>query len=275
MNDSIPLLDVCSIMKQFKKKSTIVEALKPLSFTVSKGEILGVVGESGSGKSTLLRLLTRLDSPTGGQINLYGKDIVKLHGKDTQDVYRNIQMIFQNPAGSFNPRRKLRSSIIENMQRLLPYASKAEHNLEIDRLLERVGISVDLADRYPHNLSGGQCQRVAIARALSTKPRILLCDEITSALDVSAQARVIKLLLEFNKELGVAIIFVSHDLSLACNFCENVMVLYRGSCVESGNSGKIVNDPNHVYTKELLASVIDPIDFLERKRSILHAGSIS
>lgn len=262
-----PLLEVLEVSKKFSKKNRVVDALKSCSFTLSHGEILGIIGESGSGKSTILKILSKLEQPTSGKVKLFGREISHLHGKSTKYVYQNIQMIFQNPIGSFNPRKKMRSSILENMKNLCPSLSFSERNRRIDTLLEKVGINPDLADRYPHNLSGGQCQRIAIARALSVQPKVLLCDEITSALDVLAQARVIRLLLNFSQEFDISIIFVSHDLSLTCNFCKNVMVMYQGNCVENGEANDLFKNPKHWYTKQLIEASLDPIVYLEQKNS--------
>ncbi|ABR48210.1 ABC transporter related [Alkaliphilus metalliredigens QYMF] len=268
MNSSVPFLEVCGITKTFKQKNNTVEALKPISFKLQEAEILAIIGESGSGKSTLLKLLTGLERTTNGTVNLLGKDITRLRGKGSKHIYQNMQMIFQNPVASFNPRRKLRSSIIENMRQLRPSLSSVECTYEIDRLLEKVGIPSNLADRYPQHLSGGQCQRIAIARALSIQPKILLCDEITSALDVLVQAQVMDLLRELSRDLGIAIVFVSHDLSLTCNFCERVIVMHQGYCVETGSTNEIIDNPKHTYTKQLLAASIDPITSLETERVI-------
>jgi len=269
MSNTEVLLEVSEIAKRFHQKNDVVDALKPLSFSLSQRENLGIIGESGSGKSTLLKLLIGLISPTSGQVKLLGNDITGLRGKSARDIYRNMQMVFQNPSGSFNPRKKLRSSILENMRQLCPVSSTAEYDYEIDRFLEKVGISPELADRYPHNLSGGQCQRIAIVRALLVKPKILLCDEITSALDVIAQARVIDLLLEMGRELEIAILFVTHDLSLASNFCENMIVLHQGGCVEAGNTSELICNPIHSYTKQLIKSFIEPLTSLEQKNTVL------
>lgn len=265
MNSPEPLLKVQGISKTFKRNKHTVAALKPTTLQLFEGEILGVIGESGSGKSTLLKLLTGLEQPTDGNVQLLGRDITHLRGKGAEYIYQNIQMVFQNPIASFNPRRKLRTSILENMRRLRPSMSLKACNQEIDKLLERVKILPGLADRYPHHLSGGQCQRIAIARALSIQPKILLCDEITSALDVLVQAEVIQLLQELNRELGVTIIFVSHDLSLTCNFCERVMVMYQGQCIEHGMAQALVKDPKEAYTRTLMAMSKDLVTILTRE----------
>lgn len=259
------ILEVKHLSKNYEKKDRLVDALKPIDFSLSKGQIMGLIGESGSGKSTILKLLTGLEKPTAGKIWLLGKEITNLTGKDAIYIYQHVQMIFQNPITSFNPRKKLSISLLENMQQLCQSLSFSEQKQRMDELLTMVGISKELTDRYPHQLSGGQCQRLAIARALSVRPKVLLCDEVTSALDVSAQARVIHLLSTLNKELGIAIIFVSHDLSLASSFCHYIMVLRQGECIESGETKEIFYQPKQLYTKQLLQAVIDPETYLNSK----------
>lgn len=265
MITSQTLLKVEGISKTFIRKDASVAALKSTTFQLRKGELLGVIGESGSGKSTLLKLLTGIEVPTAGRVTLLGRDITQLQGSNAQYIYQNIQMVFQHPGASFNPRQKMRTSIIENMKRLRPTMTKTACNQEIDSLLKRVKILPELVDRYPHQLSGGQCQRIAIARALSVKPQILLCDEVTSALDVLVQAQVIELLQELNKELGIAIVFVSHDLSLTCKFCKQVMVMYQGQCIERGRVKTVIEEPKEAYTKNLLGLSSDLATALARR----------
>lgn len=262
MCNQVPLLEVRGLSKKYKGNDRVVEALKPINFELQKGKILGVIGESGSGKSTLLKLLTALEQPTSGHAYLLGKKITGVSGRGSKHLYRHMQMVFQNPIASFNPRKKMRSSILENMRRLKPECSKNDCNMEIDRLIERVGLSTSLLERYPHSLSGGQCQRIAIARALTIQPKLLLCDEITSALDVVVQAQVIELIEELNKELGIGIVFVSHDLSLTCNLCDEIMVMHQGTCVENGQTNEILNNATKRYTQSLLAASRNQVERL-------------
>lgn len=265
MIGSESLLNVEGVSKTFMRKKKCIVALKSTTFQLEKGEILGVIGESGCGKSTLLKILTGLERPIDGRVMLLNRDITQLRGSGAQFIYRNIQMVFQHPEASFNPRRKMRTSILENMKRLRPSMTKEACNQEIEALLKRVKISPELIDRYPHQLSGGQCQRVAIVRALSVKPQILLCDEITSGLDVLVQDQVIEVLQELNKEFGITIVFVSHDLSLTCNFCKRVMVMYQGRCVECGTVDSIAREPKEAYTKTLLGASSDLATVLARR----------
>lgn len=271
MSDLMPLLEVNCISKKYYKKNLISDALKPCTFSLNEGEILGIIGESGSGKSTLLKILSGLENPTSGYAKLAGKEITNsktgFNNKNRKNIYKNLQMIFQNPIGSFNPREKVRHSIFENITNLCPNLSLSEKKYRIDSLLEKVEIEPELTDRYPHKLSGGQCQRIAIARALSVEPKILLCDEATSALDVLTQNRVIELLLEFSKELNIAIIFVSHDLSLSYNFCKKVMVMKNGICVESGEISEVFNRPKNSYTQKLISASIDPVTYIGKNKN--------
>lgn len=259
------LLKVESISKTFKSNKGAVAALKPTSIELHHGEILGIIGESGSGKSTLLKLLAGIEQTQTGYIRLLGNDITHLNRKESKYIYQQMQMVFQNAVASFNPRQKIRKTILENMKCLRPSLSLKECNEELDQLLERVSVSPELVNRYPHQLSGGQCQRIAIARALVIQPKILLCDEITSALDVLVQADVIELLKKLNKELGITIIFVSHGLSLTCKFCTRVMVMKSGECVEEGTAEKIAKVPEVAYTKTLMNSSKDLLTIIERR----------
>lgn len=265
------LLEVKNLSKRFEQKNQLVDALKPIDFSLSEGQILGLIGESGSGKSTILKLLAGLEKPSSGTIRLLGKEITNLKGKSARYIYQHLQMIFQNPVGSFNPRKKISTSLTENIRQLCPSLSTSDQHQRIDELLTLVGISKELTERYPHRLSGGQCQRIAIARALSVHPQILLCDEVTSALDVSAQARVIHLLSHLNRQLGIAVIFVSHDLSLAGSFCHQIIVLRQGECLEFGETDEIFCRPKQQYTKQLLKAVVDPVTYLHSKNSSIHS----
>lgn len=269
MDYSNPLIQVKGLSKNYKKNKRSHMALKDMNFQLFEGEILGVIGESGSGKSTLLKLLTGLELPTEGSLKLYNRELVTLKGTERRYIYEHMQMIFQNPMGSFNPRRRVRASILENMRSMRPNLSLEACNQAINKLLARVHIKAELADQYPSKLSGGQCQRMAIARALAVQPKILLCDEITSALDVLVQAEVMNLLQELNKELGITIIFVSHDLSLTCNFCHRVMVMYKGTCIEEGQADRIINNPKEAYTKDLLSGSKDIASSLKSREDRL------
>ncbi|MDO5294153.1 MAG: ABC transporter ATP-binding protein [bacterium] len=249
------LLELNGVNKVYFEKEEPFFALNHLQLSVRQGEILGVVGESGSGKSTLLKVVAGLQSPTDGSIYWKGKEIT--NKKRTKEDYREIQMIFQNARESLNPRRKIRDTFGETIKNLQGIKKKSERDKIIDHWMERVGLPKDLADRYPSQLSGGQCQRVAIARAIAVKPKLLLCDEITSALDVSVQEEVVRLLMKLVKEEQITMIFVTHDLSLVSNISETIMVMQGGNCVEYGSTHQVICHSKHSYTKRLLDAVID------------------
>ena len=246
------VLEVQHISKNYKRNGRGVEAVADVSLSLRPGEILGIVGESGSGKSTLLRQIACLERADRGRRVLSGTDIT---GRKTRDICGELQMIFQDSTGSFNPRMKIAASIDETLRNLPglrgePVAARREE------LIHMVGMAPELAGRYPFQLSGGQCQRMAIARALAAEPKVILCDEITSALDVSAQAQIVRLLAKLRRELRLALLFVSHDLALASCLCDRLMVMNGGRCVEEGTSQKVVNNPQNEYTRRLINSVL-------------------
>ena len=244
------ILEGRHICKRYKRRGVQVDALTDVSLRLEQGEILGVVGESGSGKSTLLRLISGLEAPDEGTLSLEGKE---LGAKRTKADYRAIQMIFQDAVGSFHPRRKIADSIREAVRNL----SDAREEPDWQTLCAMVQLPLELAERYPRDLSGGQCQRFAIARAMAVHPRILLCDEITSALDVSSQAQILRLLSALHRDKGMSVIFVSHDLAVVRALCDRVMVLYGGRCVEEGPAAEVIQHPREAYTKKLISSVLE------------------
>ena len=216
------------------------KAVDDVSFTLKPGETLGIVGESGSGKSTLAKMITRLTDITEGTLKFEGKDITRLKHNQLKDVYGNIQMVFQNPVGSFDPRRTLGDGIGESLRNR--GMKKADIEKRVAELLEQCGLSSEFAKRYPHEVSGGQCQRAAIARALAIAPRLLICDEITSALDVTVQKEILELLnaLRTRQGRGLSILFICHDISLVQQFCDRVLVMYHGEIVEEGTPDEVV-----------------------------------
>lgn len=229
-------------------------AVDNVSFEVHKGETLGIVGESGSGKSTIAKLLTRLTDATTGEIFIDGKDIGKADKRGMREIYGKIQMVFQNPVGSFDPRRTLGYGIGESLRN--QGMSKAETAKRVRELLEECGLPAEFADRYPHEVSGGQCQRAAIARALAVEPEILICDEATSALDVTVQKQVLELLDQLQKQKGLSYIFICHNLALVQMFCDRVLVLHDGKIVEEGLPDEVIMSPESEYTKLLVESVL-------------------
>lgn len=247
------VLKVKNITKVYNKKDQKYKALDDVSFEAKRGEIFGIVGESGSGKSTLARQITRLENPTEGQIILNGKEITNLKGRELRNIYKDIQMIFQDPLGSFDPRLKIGKSIDELLKnKKIPPEIRKQKIVE---LLNLVGLDEQYIDKYPKELSGGQCQRAAIAKALSTEPSILICDEVTSALDVSIQGQVLSLLKELREKKQMTYLFICHDLALVELLCDRVIVLNKGSVVESGVAKEVINNPKHPYTKLLLSSI--------------------
>ncbi|MDO5134742.1 MAG: ABC transporter ATP-binding protein [Eubacteriales bacterium] len=243
------LLECKNIKKTFARGRMRVEALRGVSLTLEKGCALGIVGESGSGKSTLLRIIAGLERADWGEMTFLGK---RLGPRRTREELREMQMIFQNAAASFNPRLRIYTSIGETMKNLT--GSSPEE--EIRSLALAVGLEPELCSRYPSQLSGGQCQRFAIARAISVRPSLLLCDEITSALDVTTQAQILELLRNMRSEGEMSMIFVSHDLAVVGEICDQILVMRRGEIVEAGESRRLLKNPRHEYTRLLLDSVL-------------------
>lgn len=239
------MIEVKQLSKIYKQGKNRFQAVKEVSFSIEKGEILGLVGESGSGKSTLGKMLMRLIEPTSGQIFLDGREITLNRSKK---LCRRMQMIFQDPSASLNPRMTV-ADIIEEPLKIhgLPSA--------VDHLLDLVGLPKESKRRYPHEFSGGQKQRIGIARALALKPDFLICDEPISALDVSIQAQIVNLLLDLQKELGLTYLFISHDLSMVRYISDRIAVMQAGEIVEWGRTDAIYSDPRHPYTQKLLSSI--------------------
>lgn len=250
------ILEAEHLTKVFTTKGKeVLKAVDDVSFQLESGEILGIVGESGCGKSTLAKLITRLTDLTSGTLIFDGKDITNLSGRELKHFYGKIQMVFQNPLTSFDPRRTLGDGIGESLRNR--GMKKEERNRRITEVLEQAGLFAEFADRYPHEVSGGQCQRAAIARALAVEPAILICDEATSALDVTIQKQIMDLLLELKEKQGLSFIFICHNLALVQMFCDRVLVLYDGKVVESGTTDEIINHPKEEYTKKLIESACE------------------
>jgi len=243
----------------------LVKALAGVSFTLSAGKTLAVVGESGSGKSTLGRLVTMIEEPSGGSLIIDGIDLAKATPQARKRLRKEVQIVFQNPYGSLNPRQTIGAALEEPLIVNSDLSGK-ERVREARAMLARVGLRPEHYDRYPHMFSGGQRQRIAIARSLMTRPRILVLDEPVSALDVSIRAQVLNLLDELQREFELAYLFISHDLSVVKHIADEVMVIYLGSAVELGASATIFRDPRHPYTRALLSAtpVADPAAKKER-----------
>lgn len=252
-----PILKVENLTKVFSRSGQdAFTAVNDISFSLNPGECLGIIGESGSGKTTLVNLITRLLDATEGSILLDGADITHLKGRELRKVYRKMQMVFQTPTDSFDPRRTLGDGIGESLRNI--GMSRKKTREEVERLLGKCGLPADFADRYPHQVSGGQCQRAAIARALAVKPRLLICDEATSSLDVTVQKEILELLNELRSQQGnsLSILFICHDISLVQQFCDRVLVMYHGSIVEEGTPDAVIGNPRHEYTKRLIESIL-------------------
>lgn len=248
------LLEAEHLTKIFLQKGKEpFQAVSDVSFTLASGETLGIVGESGSGKSTLAKMLTRLTDINSGTLKFEGKNITKLKPKELKPIYGKIQMVFQNPTGSFDPRKTLEDGIGESLRNR--GMKKAEIEKRVGELLEQCGLDRAFAKRYPHEVSGGQCQRAAIARALAVQPQILICDEATSALDVTIQKQIMELLVELKEKHGLSFIFICHNLALVQMFCDKVLVLSEGKVVESGTPDDIINHPTDPYTRMLVEAV--------------------
>lgn len=249
-----PILKVFDLSKAFSRKGKPdFYAVDHVSFSLMPGEIMGIVGESGSGKSTIVKLLTRLIDATSGTIVLDGQDITHLTGKALIPVYSKLQMVFQTPTGSFNPRRTLGDGICESLRN--KGISKAECEKKARALLEQCGLPSDFIKRYPHEVSGGQCQRAAIARALMADPQILIFDEATSALDVTVQKQIIELLQDLHKEKQLSYLFICHNLALVQQLCDSVIVLYDGKIAEQGTPDEVICNPQSQYARTLINAV--------------------
>lgn len=248
------ILEAEHLKKVFISGRKTFTAVDDVSFTLRRGQCLGIVGESGSGKSTIAKMITHLTGLTEGKVRLLGKDITNVKGKELRKTYRDIQMVFQMPAESFDPRCTLGDGIGESLRNI--GMSRSETRKKVEELLMRCGLTPEFADRYPHQVSGGQCQRAAIARALAVNPTVLICDEATSALDVTAQKQILELLRELKEKEKLSFLLICHDLALVQAFCDEVLVLYHGQVVEQGIPDEIINYPKEEYTQKLIDSVL-------------------
>lgn len=269
--NAAPLLEVEGLRQYFPVSKTFtVKAVENVSFKVYPGETYGLVGESGSGKSTIGRSIIRLYDPTDGKITFDGIDISGKMNKETKENLRvQMQMIFQDPMASLNPRKKIKDIIGEALDIHHVCKSKEERDKKVEAILNKVGLAKEHADRYPHQFSGGQRQRVGIARALILNPKLVIADECISALDVSIQAQVVNLMKDIQEELGTAYLFIAHDLSMVKYISDRIGVLHLGHLIETGTTDEIFNNPIHPYTKSLLSAIPIPNPELEKSREAI------
>jgi len=240
-------------LARLRGRTRRLAAVSGVDLAVRRGDVLGIVGESGCGKSTLARMILRMETPTAGRITFDGQDITPLSGAALVPVRKRMQMVFQDPGGSLNPRKTVRRVLGESLG--LAGVERERRAEAAAKLLERVGLNADQLDRYPHELSGGQRQRVAIARALAMNPDLIVADEPVSALDVSLQAQIIRLLMQLRDELGLTLVFISHDLALVHHLCNDLVVMQAGRIVERGPPREVLHQPAHPYTRLLLEAI--------------------
>jgi len=280
--DNDPILSVRDLKVHFPipgkglfAKDRPLKAVDGVNFDLFPGETLGVVGESGCGKSTLGRAILQLIAPSGGQVAWLGKNIVGIPHRDMQPLRRDFQIIFQDPLACLNPRMTIGEIIAEPLVTHKPELGKDEIKTRVKRMMARVGLLPQMINRYPHEFSGGQCQRIGIARAMILEPKLIVCDEPVSALDVSIQAQIVNLLQELQREFDLSLIFISHDLSIVRHICHRIMVLYLGNVMELADRDSIYAAPRHPYTKALISAVPIPDPEIERnKERIVLTGDL-
>jgi len=259
-----PILEVEDIEVEFSanqqfsfpwEQKKIIKAVDGVSFSLQEGETMGIVGETGCGKSSLARAIIKMIPIKSGKVFWRGENIISFNKSKTQKIRKEIQMIFQDPLASLNPRMNIGEIISEPLRTHFPEIPSSELKLHVREIMQKVGLLPNLINRYPHEFSGGQCQRIGIARALILKPKLIICDEPVSALDVSIQGQIINLLKSIQNELKLSLIFITHDLSIAKHISDNIMVLYFGKAVEMNSSKEIFSNPLHSYTKKLISSI--------------------
>ena len=258
MAENENILEVKHLKKHFKTASGMLHAVDDVTFSVKRGETLGLVGESGCGKSTIGRLILGLHQATSGEILFEGKDICKMKKNELHDLRKDMQIIFQDPYSSLNPRMSISEIIGEPLLIHKKVANHAELNEQVRKLMDTVGLSSRLENAYPHELDGGRRQRVGIARALSLTPKFIVCDEPVSSLDVSIQAQVLNLLKNLQEEYGLTYLFITHDLSVVKYFSNNIAVMYLGQLVETATSDELFHHTLHPYSKALLSAIPEP-----------------
>ena len=258
----VPLLEVRNLKVWFPIRTGVfrrhtddVKAVDGVSFSIERGTTVGLVGESGSGKTTIGRTLLKLNPATSGEVLLEGRDVLPLSEREFRPYRRKMQMIFQDPFGSLNPRLSIFQIVGEALEIHFPEMSREDRRARVAELMKQVGLKPEMMERYPHEFSGGQRQRIGIARALAVKPKFIVCDEPVSALDVSVQAQIVNLLQDLQEELKLTYLFIAHDLAVVEHISDQVLVMYRGKIVENASAEAIYENPQHEYTKRLLAAV--------------------
>ena len=246
-----------------------LQAVNNVSFNLSSGETLGIVGESGCGKSTLARAIVKMVPTDSGKVLWLGNDLLSLNKSEMRKHRKQIQMIFQDPLASLNPRMNIGEIIAEPLRTHYPKTPEADVQERVSDVMKKVGLLGNLVNRFPHEFSGGQCQRIGIARALILKPKLIICDEPVSALDVSIQAQVVNLLMDLQEEMGLTLIFIAHDLSIVKHISTKIMVLYLGNMVEFANSRYIYENPRHPYTQALISAVPIPDPRIEKNKKLI------
>ncbi len=267
-----PILEVNRLKKYFHTSGGTVHAVDDVSFSINEGETLGLVGESGCGKSTTGRTIIRLIEATSGSVKFKGKEVLSMPKKELRKIRKEMQIIFQDPYSSLDPRRSMGDTIGKPLQ-IHGLRNKKKREKEVDALMKRVGLSLNLYNKYPHELDGGQRQRVGIARALALNPSFIVCDEPVSSLDVSIQAQILNLLEKLQDELGLTYLFIAHDLSVIKHISDRIVVMYLGKVVEVAPTNELFSNPIHPYTQALLAAV--PIPKLKKRHErIILKGSV-
>lgn len=272
---SAPLMEARHLKKYFTIPAGTLHAVDDISFTLEEGKTLGVVGESGCGKSTLGRTLIRLLGATDGDVLYKGESILKLNSRQAKEMCANMQMIFQDPYASLDPRMTIGNIISEPLKTFHKAGSKTELHEKVQRLMESVGLPAQYINAYPHELDGGRRQRVGVARALATEPRFIVCDEPVSALDVSIQAQILNVMMDLQEEKGIGYLFITHDLSVVKHISNRIMVMYMGVMVEYAETEDLFAHPLHPYTKGLLSAIPMPDLSARNAERVLLKGEVT
>lgn len=274
MSEQRALLDIRGLKKYFSTPRGLLHAVDDVTFTIDKGKTLGVVGESGCGKSTTGRAILRLLEPTGGEVLFEGEDLAKLSKEEMRKKRKDLQIIFQDPFSSLNPRKTISQTIAEPLLLNKMVSDKKQLQDRVLELMATVGLAERLYNTYPHELDGGRRQRIGIARALSVNPKFIVCDEPVSALDVSIQAQILNLMEDLQEQMGLTYMFITHDLSVVNHFSDDIAVMYLGKLIEKAPSDELFKNPTHPYTKALLSAI--PLPNIHKKTErILLKGEIT